>query len=112
LSQAWQHEPPVEFETRHPGFRRPLAQAVSTPVLLGLVGVGLTLVVLVAGLGYAALVGRLGARDAGRRSTELSGRMTVVVPEASASGTMRGAKWQIVPGAFGGFSSGASHDSY
>jgi hypothetical protein len=40
--------------------------------------------------------------------------VTVVVPPAatSASGAMRGSRYQVVPGGFGGFSSGAGNESY
>jgi len=40
-------------------------------------------------------------------------QITVVIPRASASGVMQGARWRVVPGGFGGgFSNGASDESY
>ena len=37
--------------------------------------------------------------------------MTVIVPNAVVSGVMRGSRWQVTPGGFGGFSSGGNAES-
>jgi hypothetical protein len=84
-------------------WRRPLPK----PLLVGLTGAGLVLL-LVAGLTYLTLTNqrlarRLDVRQAG---------VTVVVPQPSTSGAMRGSRWQIVPGGFGGFSSPKNSEAF
>ena len=79
------------------------------PALVGATGVGLALVLIVAGLLSLSFTNRqLASRTLATRKAEV----TVVVPQHSSSGVMRGARWQVIPGGFGGFSSGATAESF
>ncbi len=82
---------------------------LSSPLLIGAAAVGMALVLMVAGLAYLTLAHQQMAASPSRTVATRDTKVTVVVPSASASGTMRGARWHIVPGGFGGFSS-ASND--
>lgn len=88
--------------------RRPLRG----PVLIGVVTVGLALVVIIVALGYLTMTHEHLMAQAVRLLTAREAQVTVVMPPPSSSGTMRGARWQVVPGGFGGFSSGADAGSY
>lgn len=81
-------------------------------LLFGAVGAGMLVIVVIVGLLYIAVANRRLAARLSQVLTPPKPELTVVVPPASSSGTMRGNRWQVVPGAFGGFSSGASNESY
>jgi hypothetical protein len=85
---------------------------LSSPVLVGAACVGITLVVIVAGLFYLSMTNQRLLSQTSRVLATRQAEVTVVVPPPSSSGAMRGTHWQIVPGGFGGFSSGASDESY
>lgn len=90
------------------GARRP----VSAPFLVG-TAAGLTVLLIVAGLLYLGAANSRVISETARTLATRKAEVTVVVPQPSASGTMRGDRWQIVPGGFGGFSSSdANQGSY
>lgn len=93
------------------------------PALVGAAGVGMALMLIVAGIFYLTMTNRQAISRVSRQLSTRRADVTVVVPipaapqaapdGSSASGTMRGARWQIVPGGFGGFSGVAStQESY
>ena len=84
---------------------------LSGPALIGAAGVGMALFLIVAGLVYLTLTNHQLATKISHTLTIQKPEVTVVVPHTS-SGTMRGARWQVVPGGLGGFSSGSSSESY
>jgi len=87
--------------------------SLSHPALVGAAGVGAALLLIIAGLLHLTATHQRLASQASRALATRRAEVTVVVPPASpSSGAMRGVRWQIVPGGFGGFSSGASDDSY
>ena len=88
--------------------RRPLRG----PVLIGVVTVGLALFVIIVALGYLTMTHEHLMAQAIRLLTTRKAQVTVVMPPPSSSGTMRGSRWQIVPGGFGGFSSGTDTTPY
>ena len=75
------------------------------PILVGVTTAGLALLLLVASVSYLSWTSRRLLAQAARLSTVRKTEVTVVVPQSAASGAMRGGRWQIVPGGFGGFSS-------
>ena len=84
-------------------------------LLVGAVCAGLGLVLIVAGAYYRTFVRQQTAASSSSPSRRLAAsrmEMTVIVPPSPSTGVMRGAHWQIVPGGFGGFSSGSSSESY
>ena len=86
---------------------------LSSPALLGTAGVGIAFLLIVAGLLYLTATQQRLVSQATRALATRRAEVTVVAPPTpSSSGAMRGARWQIVPGGFGGFSSGASDASY
>jgi hypothetical protein len=86
---------------------------LSGPVLAGAAALGLTLVLIIAGLFYLTMTHERLVTQASRALAVSKPEVTVVVPEGSSgSGMMRGSRWQILPGGFGGFSSGAGEESY
>lgn len=85
---------------------------MSTPVLIGAASVGTGLVLLIAGLAYLGLTQREFVTKTSSALIAKPAEVTVVVPPTSASGTMRGSRYQVVPGGFGGFSSGGRNESY
>ena len=85
---------------------------LSSPALIGAAVVGMALVMTVAGLAYLTLTHQQAASTASRTVATRETKVTVVVPSTSASGTMHGARWHIVPGGFGGFSAGSNSESY
>jgi len=90
------------------GWRSPL----SGPALIAAAGIGMILIMLIGMLSYLTLTHW---RLVSSLSPTVSPRqpdVTVVVPQPQASGTMRGSRWQIVPGGFGGFSGSAEPESY
>ena len=95
-------------ELRTPNFavaswRAPLP----TGALIGAAGVGAALLMVVASLLYIRLTNRELLSEASRALATRKAEM-VVAPREASSGVMRGSRWQISPGGFGGFSSGAS----
>ncbi|OGX40338.1 MAG: hypothetical protein A3C53_03155 [Omnitrophica WOR_2 bacterium RIFCSPHIGHO2_02_FULL_68_15] len=85
-----------------------LHSPLPTGALIGAAGVGAALLVVVASLLYIRLTNRQLRSEASRalatRKTEM-----VMTPREASSGVMRGNRWQISPGGFGGFSSGAAN---
>ena len=100
----------VPADRRMAAWRSPL----SGPALAGAAGAGVALLLLIAGLLYVSVTQQRLASQASRALATRRAEVTVVVPQVpSSSGAMRGSRWQIVPGGFGGFSSGSSSgDSY
>lgn len=82
------------------------ASPLSTPTLVAAAAVGMALVVVVAGIFYLRLTNEQIAL------VSRNPKVTVVVPQASSSGIMRGARWQVVPGGFGGFSAAKGQESF
>ena len=96
----------TQTATKAPSVARSVwASPLNTPMLVTAAGVGMALVVVVAGIFYLRLTNE---RIAVVNRTP---KVTVMVPQSS-SGVMRGARWQVVPGGFGGFSSGRAEESY
>jgi hypothetical protein len=90
---------------------------LSQPALIGAAGVGMALLLIIGGLFYLSMTHERLVTQAARALASRKPEMTVVVPPAQASSSsnvMRGSRWQIVPGGFGGFSagSGSSQESY
>ena len=83
------------------------------PLLIAATGVGMVLLLVIAGLFYLTFTNQRLASQASRALATRKADVTVVVPP-TASGTMHGARWQVVPGGFGGFSSekSATEESY
>ena len=98
-----------ERQTRWEGWRRPLG----TPVLVAATVTGMALVLIVTTLFYHTMTNDRLASAMRHALTVRPGGVTVVTPAPSpTTGVMRGSRWQIVPGAMGGFSSGASNETY
>ena len=96
----------TQTATKAPSVARSVwASPLNTPMLVTAAGVGMALVVIVAGIFYLRLTNERVAL------VNRNPKVTVVMPQAS-SGVMRGARWQVVPGGFGGFSSGRAEESY
>ena len=96
----------TQTATKAPSVARSVwASPLNTPMLVTAAGVGMALVVIVAGIFYLRLTNERIAL------VYRNPKVTVVMPQAS-SGVMRGARWQVVPGGFGGFSSGRAEESY
>ena len=85
---------------------------LSTPVLVGAAGMGMALVLIMAGLAYLNLTNQRLLSKASHVLSTKQADVTVVVPQPSSSGVMRGARWQVVPGGFGGFSTAREQESY
>ena len=101
-------QPPV-FSQPVPGRHSMLR----SPVLIGAAGAGLALLLIMASLLYVTVTQQRLASQASRAlATRRAEVMVVVPPTPSSSGAMRGSRWQVMPGGFGGFSSGAGDDSY
>ena len=100
-------ELPASSPQRFSSWRSPL----SSPMLIGAAAVGLALVVIAAGLFYLTFTNQRFILQASHALTTPKAQVTVVTPLTSA-GTMRGSRWKIVPGGFGGFSSGSNQESY
>lgn len=90
----------------------PAHRSLRGPVLIGVVTVGLALFAIIVALGYLTMTHEHLMAQATRLLTARKAQVTVVMPPPSSSGTMRGSRWQIVPGGFGGFSSGTDANSY
>ena len=85
---------------------------LSGPALIGAAGVGMALMLILAGIFYLTLTRERQLSQASRHLSTRQAEMTAVVPPASNSGVMKGRRWQIVPGGFGGFSSSSSGEAY
>ena len=98
--------------------RKPMNQALRTPLhgplLISAVLLGLVLVLTIVGLQYATMMQRRETRSTAQAARTVVTRHIDVAPAQSplTSGVMRGGRWQITPGGFGGFSSSASKDSH
>ncbi len=90
------------------GWNSPL----SHPVLISAAGAGIVLMLIVVGLFYVTMMNQRLVTQASRALTTRKAEVTVVAPQPSSSGAMHGGRWRIVPGGFGGFSSGSNQDSY
>src|SRR3989338_153898 len=83
------------------------------PALVGAAVVGMVLMVIVASLFYLTMTSDRLASTVRRALAAQKAEVTVVAPApSSASGVMRGSRWQVVPGGLGGLSSGATNESY
>ena len=87
---------------------------MSSPALIGAAGIGLAMTLLIVGLLYLNVSHQQLVSQAARSLASPKPEVTVVVPQSSSAGTMRGQRWQLIPGGFGGFSSGgsSSQESY
>ena len=82
------------------------------PVLVGAAVVGIVLMLIVASLFYLTMTNDQLASTVRHALTTQKADVTVIAPTPATSGVMRSHRWQLVPGGFGGFSSGASNESY
>jgi len=74
---------------------------------------GVMLALLVSAIAYLVGTNQRLSSQMSRLLTIGKRHVTVVVPSASTSGAMHGARWRVVPGGFGGgFSTDASSESY
>ena len=80
---------------------------LSAPLMVGVTMVGLVLALVAAGLFYVSMTNQQLASQASRMLATRKAEVTVVVPPATSSGAMHGRRWRVVPGGFGGFSSGS-----
>lgn len=78
-----------------------------TPVMVGVTGVGVALMLIVAGLFYLSFTNRQLVSTIAQRRVAVPG-----ASRPSASGLMRGGRWQLVPGGFGGFSTDTHREVY
>jgi hypothetical protein len=101
-------EPSGVVVSRVPLWRRPLRNSM----LIGVAAVGMAVMLIMAGSIYRTLTNQSLVRNTSRGVGTETSKVTVIVPRHSASGTMRGARWQIVPGGFGGFSSASSSEAF
>ena len=104
-----QFEPPTQpAPAPAPRPRSPL----QGPALVGAAVVGMVLMLIVASLLYLTMTNDRLASTVRHALTTQKADVTVITPPSAASGTMRGHRWQLVPGGFGGFSAGVSNESY
>ena len=101
----------VPAATKAPSSAR-WASPLNTPMLLAASTVGLALVVVATGIFYLHFTNERILAHTARAVATRNPKVTVVVPGSSPSGVMRGARWQVVPGGFGGFSSGRTEESF
>ena len=85
---------------------------LSSRALIGAAGAGLALMLIVLGLFYLTMTNQRMLMQAARAFRTRKAEVKVIVPPSPASSAMHGARWQLVPGGFGGFSSGANDESY
>ncbi len=85
---------------------------LSGPAVLMAAGVGLALMLVVVGVFYLGMTNQQLVAQALTMLSTRKAAVTVVAPQPSASGAMRGQRWQVVPGGFGGFSSGSGEETY
>jgi len=87
--------------------------ALRGPALIGAAVASLALMLMVASVTYLTMTNGWLASAVRRVLTMRTANVTVVAPQpVPASGVMRGSRWQVVPGGFGGFSTGAGQESY
>ena len=85
--------------------------ALPAPLILATGVVGMALVLIIAGLSYLSMTNQRDAVRAHRALETRTAHATIGAPQPS-SGLMRGSRWQIVPGGFGGFSSGTGSEPH
>ena len=85
---------------------------MNAAALVGAASVGMSFMLVVAGLFYAALTNQRLRSQVPHTLVSGKADVAVVAPPLSSTGVMHGARWRIVPGGFGGFSSGASNESH
>ncbi|MDP3703080.1 MAG: hypothetical protein Q8R78_01640 [Candidatus Omnitrophota bacterium] len=91
----------------------PALSPLRSPALITASAVGIALMLIVASLFYVSMTSDRLASTVRHALATQKAEVTMIAPApASASGVMRGSRWQVVPGGFGGFSSGASNESY
>jgi len=121
MTQSLETEPSAPFERLQPSVYAPDVAARSTwrsplsPVhLLVATGVGLGLMICVIGLATINWSQQQLVAETSKALRVQQPKVTVVVPPqtnasaSASSGAMKSGRWQIVPGAFGGFGSGSS----
>src|SRR3989338_4742058 len=106
VSMAPAAEPILVGTISASGSRQARHRPLPTPVMVGVTVVGLILMVGVATAAYLLTTNRQLASSVERALSKAASPVAVVTGEASNAGVMRGARWQIVPGGFGGFSAG------
>ena len=80
---------------------------------MGAAVAGMVLMLIMASLFYISMTNDRLASTVRQGLTTRQADVTVITPPASSpSGVMRGNRWHLVPGGFGGFSSGANNESY
>ncbi len=82
------------------------------PALLAAGAVGLALLVIIGGLAYLTVTNHQLASSMATVVDARKANAAMVKPGASAAGAMQGGRWRLVPGAFGGFSTGAAEETY
>ena len=92
--------------------RRAWRAPLRGPVLVGVAAVGMMLMLVMSGIFYLTMTHGWLASAVQRVLAARTTEVTVVAPATPSTGVMRGSRWQIVPGGFGGFSSGVSNESY
>ena len=85
------------------------AVPLRTPVLVGTALVGIALMLVMAGLFYMTMTN---GRFMASVQRVLTARSTASQAAPGASGAMRGARWQVIPGGFGGFSTSSTRESF
>lgn len=83
----------------------PSPRFTASPLMVGL---AVAVALLAIGLGYLWTANR----QLVAKGLESLKADVMVIPAASSSGAMRGARWQVVPGGFGGFSAGANSEAF
>ena len=111
VSMAPAAEPILVGTISASGSRQARHRPLPTPVMVGVTVVGLILMVGAATAAYLLTTNRQLASSVERVLSKAASPVAVVTGEASNTGVMRGARWQVVPGGFGGFASG-SGESY
>ncbi|MBI4596857.1 MAG: winged helix-turn-helix transcriptional regulator [Candidatus Omnitrophica bacterium] len=86
-------------------------QPLSTPMLFLSAALGIAFLIMVAGVSYLAVTNQRLAVATEQAVTAPRTSVTVVTSTPSASRTMQGSRWRLVPGAMGGFSASSGGDS-
>ncbi len=87
----------------HQSLRRARWIASPTPALLAITAIGVTVLLALAGGSYRMLVAHTPSTPS---SPRVITQQVGVAAGETASGAMRGSRWQVVPGGVGGFSAG------
>ena len=90
-----------------PGARDGWNAPLRTPAMIGVAGLGVALMLIVVGVFYLSFTNQ--------RLLSMLGQRRLAAPasaRASTSGSMRGSRWQVVPGGFGGFGTSARREVY